>query len=89
MIPMEALCYQNYGDRWYIIGDTIPVATEPEASDMEALRLARRKTIVPSTRDMAPEKDTPALPDAEEVKKMPHPPQLKRGQYVTRAARAR
>jgi lipocalin len=57
MVPMEATQYQNYGGSWYKVGDRIAVASETDASDMEALYLAKRVRSVPfqpTTREMIP-----------------------------------
>jgi hypothetical protein len=41
-IKMEALARQNYGGKWYSTGETIPVNTELDASDLIAMCLAKR-----------------------------------------------
>ena len=53
-ILMEALARQNYGGKWYILGDTIPVKNEQDVSDMTALRLARRLPVQAALQEQAP-----------------------------------
>jgi hypothetical protein len=89
-ILMEALGYQNYSGKWYVRGETIPVACESDASDMVVLGLARRTPLaVPEeTRAMVAETEDSAMAGlpAKEAKKEVVPPP-KRGQYLHRAAR--
>lgn len=96
-IPMEALGYQNYGGKFYTRGETIPVKNETDASDMEALRLARRLPKPPQVnaersvevaedRSMSAETETPVL--VVPVKPEPKREQLtlpKRGKYLHRS----
>lgn len=67
-IQMEALGYQKYGGKWFTRGETIPVVSEQDASDMTAMHLARRlpakkpEAPVPhKERSMTPEPEDSAL----------------------------
>lgn len=80
-IPMEALGRQVYNGKTYILGQTIPVLTEQDASDMTALRLARRLPALMTPPPAAPaekvvERDMDAkdAPEAEQNTSEPNPP---------------
>lgn len=87
-ILMEALGYQNYNGRWYVRGETIPVASEAEAADMIALHQAKRIPVPAQAKDLSPEAEPAELPDEEDPQTAKRkPPTTKRGKYLTRDAR--
>jgi hypothetical protein len=102
-IMMEALAFQFYDNKRYILGEAIPVKDERDASDMEALHLAKRLppptrsmeavqdvAAIETTRNMEVGDNAPAAPAESAVAKAPsHKDDKQRGKYSHRAVQAR
>lgn len=104
-IMMEAMALQFYESKRYILGDTIPVKTELDARDMEALHLAKRlkpvaAVLLPQERVMRAEDDasdsTAKAPEdkaasgtEETSAEKERTTERKRGKYGHRAMQAR
>lgn len=68
MVPMTALCKQNYNGRSYLNGDDMNVLNESDAADLICLGWAqRRKSDVPPMQKTVEVRDMKAEPGGEQV----------------------